>query len=147
MPGHAEENPFASPQGLDEVEIEAQVVPDPAKREKRPRTPDSILLAWMMGLVLCPVQIICLSFLGIFLVIPLIGILAYLPTRTRKVWSAAIVFFLIEAIVLGLAALGTLSMGMLPIATILVISVMLCLAIIGCLCQRSAREHYHRTEA
>ena len=147
MTGVPEDNPFASPVGLDEVEIEAQVVPDPQTSKKRPPTPDSILLAWMMGLVLCPVQIICLGFVGIFLVIPLVGMLAYLPTRSKWVWSAAIVFFLIEAVVLGLAALGTLSIGMLPIAGILVISVLLCLAIIGCLCQRSARDHYHRNEA
>lgn len=147
MPGAPEDNPFASPKGLDEEEIDAQAVPDPKSIVKRPPTPDSILLAWMMALVLCPVQVICLGFVGIFLVIPLVGVLAYLPTRASWVWSAAIVFFLVEAILLGLAALGMLSMGTLPVAAILVISVVLCLAIIVCLCQRSARDHYHRSEA
>ncbi|PQO46225.1 hypothetical protein [Blastopirellula marina] len=141
------DNPFASPQGLDEEEINAQLVPDPQTSKKQPPTPDSILMAWMLGVVLIPMQIVCFSFFGLVLIAPLFCLLAYLPTRARWVWSTAIVFFLVEVLLLGATVVLSLGISISTITIVLVISVALCLMIIACLCRRSAWEHYHRTEA
>lgn len=107
----------------------------------------------MLGLALIPLQTVCLGVYGLVMIVPLFGLLAYLKARLRWVWLTSIVFFLVEAFLLGV--IGVLALrfffdihnDVLPLVFVLyLISVVLCLAIIACLCQRSARDHYHRNE-
>ncbi len=147
MTSRPEDNPFASPQTIEEESFEAQVVLADGELPKRDPPPSSIVLAWILGVALCPIKFISLTAIGpcgLLMIAPLIGILGYLLTRRRWVWPAAIAFFVIDAGLLGFGVWAAIQFNLLPVAVAQLVGVTFCLVICGCLLQRSAVDYYYR---
>lgn len=142
-----EDNPFASPQTLEEETFQAQVVPVDSELPKPDPPPSPLVLAWILGVALFPIKFISLAAIGpcgLLMIPPLLGILGYLLTRNPWIRPLAIVFFLADAGLLGLGVVAAIHFGILPVAITQLIGVTFCAIICVCLFQRSASDYYHR---
>ncbi|RCS52729.1 hypothetical protein DTL42_07790 [Bremerella cremea] len=142
------ENPFASPQLIEEETVEVKLVSVDGDLAKRQAPPVSLQLAWLLGVVLLPIKFISLLVFGpcgVLMIAALVGMLVYLLKPRRWVWPAALVFFLFDAAFLAIGIAAAIHFGLLMVAIVVVVGVTLCLIICGCLFQRSAWDYYHRT--
>lgn len=142
-----EDNPFASPQTIEEAAIEAQVVPVEGGLPKPDPPPGPLVLAWVLGVALFPIKFISLAAIGpcsLLMIPPLLGILGYLLTRTPWIRPLAIAFFLVDAGLLSLGIFAAIHFGILGVAVVELIGVTFCGIICACLFQRTVSDYYYR---
>ncbi|PQO32378.1 hypothetical protein DTL21_19345 [Bremerella cremea] len=144
MTADPDENPFASPQVIEEDPYDAHIVGADGETIIRNPPPNSLVLAWILGVALCPIKFISLAALGpcgLIMIAPLMGVLGYMLTPRRWVMPFAVAFFLADA---GLLGIGILTARSPTVALVMLIGVIFCLINCGCLFQRSALDYYHR---
>ena len=140
------ENPFRSPQTIDDDPVDAELWDDAGPRGRA--APDSLMVAWFLNLGLVPLHMVAVPVMGPLMVPRLVLSLVSLFTllgRRPIIRGAAMTFFVLEIFFFATAAFQAAPVSE-SLTVILVVCVAAALGIVTALAMPSARKYYDRTQ-